>query len=287
MKAKNVSAAIIVNAVLLLIIVSMPQQKAAEASTTEKHISGSTVDPSLAKSVAAAMFGHKAKKITIIDVRSATDFIKFHIPGSLNIPLHAIRTKTYLKSKSIVLVNSGYLLSPLAKTCQKLNTEGFKAAIMAGGLCAWKTAGGPLTGDHFDQREMNIISPAQFHREKAFEHQMVVHLLEGPAVKKETSRQGVHHMSLSKPDSFIARIKALVNVKNANAFSNIVITTQTGEENHRVQRLLAGIGLQYQVFMLRGGRKAYKKHVAHTALAQKPKNERTMRTGGCPSCAQE
>ena len=40
--------------------------------------------------------------LTLVDVRSTDDFQRLHIPGSLNIPLYAVKTKIFLKSFPMV-----------------------------------------------------------------------------------------------------------------------------------------------------------------------------------------
>ena len=46
--------------------------------------------------------------IVLVDIRRRVEFEKFRIPGSINIPLFAIKTKAFLKSKSLVIVDEGY-----------------------------------------------------------------------------------------------------------------------------------------------------------------------------------
>ena len=63
--------------------------------------------------------------IILIDVRKRVEFEKFRIPGSINIPLFAIKTKAFLKSKSLVIVNEGYNYSELEQECEHLREAGF------------------------------------------------------------------------------------------------------------------------------------------------------------------
>ena len=72
-------------------------------------------ESSFAISPDAVLYKLKQKqKITLIDVRNPEDFARLHIPGSLNIPLYAVKTKVFLKSFPIVLINAGFHYSPLA-----------------------------------------------------------------------------------------------------------------------------------------------------------------------------
>jgi hypothetical protein len=53
------------------------------------------------------------KDILIVDVRNQDEFKKYHIPGSPDVPLFALKAKTFLISKPIALVNNGHNLQSL------------------------------------------------------------------------------------------------------------------------------------------------------------------------------
>ena len=107
-------------------------------------------------------------KITLVDVRNPEDFERLHIPGSLNIPLHAVKTKGFLKSVAVVLVNEGFQYSLLVTECRQLTDMGFKVLILDGGLPAWKRSGNKLAGDLFALEEMQIVSPHVLFQEIRF-----------------------------------------------------------------------------------------------------------------------
>jgi rhodanese-related sulfurtransferase len=96
--------------------------------------------------------------ITLVDVRDAGEFEKFRIPGSINIPLFAIKTKTFLKSKPLVLINNGQNYKQLTDECTVLSKAGFIVSMLDGGLYQWKRKNGRLEGDVFAQKELNYIS---------------------------------------------------------------------------------------------------------------------------------
>lgn len=276
-----------VSAVVCAVFVHMPPHGWAGTQATEQTARRLTCDPALATSVTAAMFGHKEKKIFLVDVRPAAEFSKYHIPGALNIPLHAIKAKPFLKAKPIVLVNKGYEVGPLAGACRILKTKGFKVTIMAGGLCAWKSRGGALTGDHFSQRGMNHVTPQQFHKENAYDHQVVVRVTATAAAENWPGIPGNRKVALSNAKSAVSQIRKWIKAKQSGPFSAVVLVAADEKQGNRIQRLLADAGLLHQVFILHGGRQAYETHLNHAALAIKPRKDRQKRTGGCRSCAQE
>ena len=75
------------------------------------------------------------QEIMLIDVRKEADFERCRIPGSLNIPLHTLKTKAFLKSKPLALINKGYNSGTLEKKCLRLMEAGFTdVSFVIGGL---------------------------------------------------------------------------------------------------------------------------------------------------------
>ena len=99
--------------------------------TGPKHL-----NPGLFISVESVLQQLKEKQhIVLVDVRDANDFEKFRIPGSLNIPFFALKTKTFLKKKSLVMINEGFSYSRLEQGCLRLRNAGFASvSILDGGL---------------------------------------------------------------------------------------------------------------------------------------------------------
>ena len=117
--------------------------------------------------IADAQRARKQANATLIDVRLSAHFQSYHIPGSLNIPLHAIKTKAFLKHRPLVLVNEGRTSLALEQTCQELRQQGFvQVAVLDGGLKAWHDAQGELVGDLFAQRPLHYVTPAELFSER-------------------------------------------------------------------------------------------------------------------------
>ncbi len=87
------------------------------------------------------------KKLLFVDVRPAQAYRAAHISGALNISEHAIKTKTFLKKKFIVLVNNGHSINKQIISCVNLKAAGFaRVAVLQGGILAWSLHA-PLQGD--------------------------------------------------------------------------------------------------------------------------------------------
>ena len=78
------------------------------------------------------------QNINIIDIRSITSFNNNHIPGAKNIPFNSliINPNKYLDKYSVYYIYCQKGQKSL-KTCQILNSLGYKAINILGGYEAW------------------------------------------------------------------------------------------------------------------------------------------------------
>lgn len=86
-----------------------------------------------------------AREITVIDVRSAAEFAKGHVPGAINYPLQSLQkesdTIAALDGEAAVICNCGKGALAAAK---QLRTSGVTVILVEGGYREWKAAGYPL-----------------------------------------------------------------------------------------------------------------------------------------------
>lgn len=91
----------------------------------------------------------KSADIVMIDTRAPSLYAAFRIEGSLNAPPFALKTKTHLKSKAIVLVDQCLKYCRLLELREQLLASGFSSVrILNGGLTAWtpRQSGSVLSG---------------------------------------------------------------------------------------------------------------------------------------------
>jgi rhodanese-related sulfurtransferase len=239
-------------------------------------------DPSLAISVEAVLYKiRQSRQFTLVDVRSKPDFERLHIPGSINIPLYAVKTKTYLKSAPVVLVNEGFRYTDLQNECRRLAERGFKVSILDGGLPAWKRNGGQLVGDLFALEDMKAVSPLVFFREKNYENTLVVDI--SPARSEASSRliPYASHIPVSDDnDASAAKFKKLIT--NNKPFQSIIIFNETGEQYERVEKIMNRMGIE--TFNLQGGVAGYQKYLEGLLLSWKPRDSRMKTVSNCKPC---
>ena len=105
-------------AIMICLLVILPVRKSVSApgNPQSRHIPVEFPAIKLKKcqaafaiSVESVLQKSKEKQeIILVDGRKSDAFEKFRIPGSINIPLYAVKTKAFLRTKLLVLVNEGY-----------------------------------------------------------------------------------------------------------------------------------------------------------------------------------
>ena len=218
-----------------------------------------------------------------MDVRSRQDFERLYIPGSINIALYAVKTKTYLKSAPVVFVNEGFRYAELEAECRRLAERGFQVFILDGGLPAWQRKGGKLTGDLFALDEMASVPPQVFYREKDYENTLVIDI--SPARSEASSRlipYAVHVPVLAGSDASAAELSNLIAKNKNKPFQSVVIFNETGEQYEKAQKIMSRMGIE--AFHLKGGLAGYQKYLEGLLLSWKPRDSRMKTVSKCKPC---
>jgi rhodanese-related sulfurtransferase len=113
---------------------------------------------------AAAQF--RNRMAYLIDVRASSAFEQYRIPSALNLPAYAIKTKPFLKTRPLILIDAGYRSRTLETLCRELRQQQYQVAILDGGLDAWRRQIAPLAGDPLAQDRLQTISPAVYFAER-------------------------------------------------------------------------------------------------------------------------
>jgi rhodanese-related sulfurtransferase len=242
---------------------------------------------SFAISPAAVLYKLEQKQtLAIIDVRNPEDFERLHIPGSLNIPLYAVKTKVFLKSFPVVLINEGFHYSALQSECRQLVDLGFKALILDGGLPAWKRKGGRLTGDPFALQDMKKISPRVFLPEKDCENTLVIDI---SPVHTEISRRLMpysRHIPLSaEPGEWLRKLNRIITDHKKQPFLSVVVFSETGDGYGKAIKILADLSVN--AFFLQSGVAGYKRYLEDLMLSWLPRDSRIKTNRKCKTCSGE
>ena len=225
------------------------------------------------------------EKITLIDVRSASEYKALHIPGALNIPLHFIKTKPFLKSSPVVLVDQGLSFHRLSPACRELRKKGFDVRILDGGMNAWSRREGPMVGEPVRQMEYGRISPADFFIEKDDAKHIVcdVSTTRSPA-SVQLMPYAVHLPLAGSPDRRVAELEKFRSAHARNGEATLILVDEKGDEYPNVRSIFNRAGYK-NIFYLTGGTNAYKKYIEGLARSWLPQKERMVTHTPCNGCS--
>jgi hypothetical protein len=239
-------------------------------------------DPSLAISADAIFYKmRRNQQFTLVDVRQKKDYERLHIPGALNIPLYALKTKTYLRPWPLVLVNEGCRYTDLVDECRRLRERGFNAFILDGGLPAWKRRGGVMIGDLLALQAMKTVSPRIFLREKDYLTTLVVDV--SPIRSQASSRlmpYAEHLPMLNHNGDSTAGFKKLIPPNQP--FQSIIIVDANGEHYATAMHFINRQGIE--AFRLQGGVTGYRNYLEGLRLSSKPRAGRMKTVSHCKPC---
>jgi rhodanese-related sulfurtransferase len=236
---------------------------------------------------------------TLVDVREKEQFEAVSIPGSINIPLFAVKTKTFLKARPLILVNEGYAYEPLERTCAHLRNNGFKAWILDGGLAAWKQKGGPLHGDPFQQQGLNKVPAPVFYTEKAFDNWLIVNITPSndqrvtsgqakPLTKGSPSAASMMpeaiHIPLAKnAAAFVSALKKAVAQRKDNSLLLVMLFNDKGEGYEAIEQAIHEAGMS-KVFFLNGGLEGYDRFVKNLSQIRQAQDNSKQTIKKCINC---
>ncbi len=222
--------------------------------------------------------------VLLVDVRSAERFEGVRIPGAIQIPLYAVKTKGFLRGRPVVLVDEGHGSHPLDEECRKLREAGFSAlSLWYGGLNAWRRRGGSLEGS----APVDRVPPIALH-DISYSTDWLVVTVGGAATN---GLEGVVALSFdpAKPEDFASALNAAI--KDRPQVGSVLIATDKGEDYPAIAGLAGRINAF--VFFLDGGWAAWEAHRQMMGAIQQGRTMSTQSTssgggrvrpgcGGCP-----
>jgi rhodanese-related sulfurtransferase len=223
-----------------------------------------------------------------VDVRSPEAYARIRIPGSLQIPLYAVKTKGFLNGRQVVLVDEGYGSLVLEEECRKLRETGFSnVSIWYGGLNAWKRRDGRLEGE--GGRDVSHIPPIALHDIAYSTDWLVVSV--GAGMTNPTAGSVAIPFDAAKPEAFVSALNAAIEARPQVA--SVLIVTNTGKEYGTMAAAVNEIDAF--VFFLEGGWTAWAENRqmmealqhSHTAVVRntsKSGSGAIVRPGGCGGC---
>lgn len=281
--SKHPKTQYVIFALIALLLVIPGRSAASEAllmpGIPEELSNSSPIEPDYSLAVTATELIDKVKqnrRMTLVDVRSPEEFERLRIPGSINLPLHAVKTKVFLKTQPFALVGAGCEWRDLESECKRLQQSGFKPSILLGGLVAWQSQGGPLDGDQLLVSAYKEIPAHLFLYEKDCESIRVFDVSPNPLPDAKKLIPGNVHAK---------NIESLVKLATqySSTYRTIVLFNENGEHYEKFDAALKKAGIS-TAFYLKDGMSGYRQFLENTTVSWKSRAERVVSMGGCGTC---
>ncbi|MEE9343694.1 MAG: rhodanese-like domain-containing protein [Gammaproteobacteria bacterium] len=213
----------------------------------------------------------KNNRITLVDVRNKAEYASHRIPGAVNIPLFAVKQKSFLRHRAVVLLNEGRTHVELLSTCKALMADGFdNVKVLDGGIHSWITMSGPVDGNKAALAHHRVITPPEFVSALP-ERQWVVILLDDQ--KKSTFVSLAGHKVIEYPGDMDQLVNVLVNAFKKNEQGDtrnaVLLANRQGKNYQAITALLKEHAVSH-TFLLAGGTEAYQGYLSqHLAMRSK------------------
>lgn len=244
-------------------------------SVSELGAATITADLSCAVSVPEVANLRNGNAAFLVDTRSPKDFEAVHIDGALNATPAEVRSKTFLRDRTLVLVGSGKAEQELYAACAELKSRGFPhVKVLRGGLPVWQALGQATVGRGSDGAVPPSLSTAELWLEAQFDANLVL-VTPSRAVLRD---QLPHAMPLAQVNA--SSIKSVLDrrrreLKNAPLSAVVLVTegsTMGADTRRALMASMAPVPLlvytqSAEVFM----REMRQQQLSWTALAHGPK----------------
>jgi rhodanese-related sulfurtransferase len=158
-----------------------------EAKLTQKT-QMAVVKPDLSCPIEPREAAHllKSSNAVLIDTRRSVDFVNFHIDGAMNLNPAEVRSKSFLRSKSVVLIGNGIGERELYIECSRLKSNGFKQTrVLQGGMPAWLASGLDVNGQPPNPEQLARLTPSDLLIESQFEANLILVEAGQEAIQKQ------------------------------------------------------------------------------------------------------
>jgi rhodanese-related sulfurtransferase len=198
--------------------------------------------------------------VTIVDVRGREKFDACRIPGSLEIPMHLVKTKSFLRSTEVVLLDEGLGAERVERECRRLAGDGFRSIhVLKGGLDRWRRQGGAVTGWQARDGGLTGISAAEFMESRGNSEWLIV-CAGGEGSELEYGLPPHVTIPLAAGlAGFASEIEE--RLRRLGGVREVVIVDRDGSFREALGAVLEGVR-DAGVFYLEGGQAAWRDHLS-------------------------
>lgn len=190
----------------------------------------------------------------LVDVRNTKEFEDFHIPGAINVPAYAVKTKSFLQTRPVFLVDDGHNYARLQTLCEELRGQGFKnVSAIVGGVNLAFLNGESVEGAGIAQGAITRLIPEDFIQQKNYAYVLVVDVSgKTTLLANIMPAQNILRIS-SKDAAFVDRInQSVVTKKKLSNFPLVVVVDRDGRQSVKLQKKLSTLK-DINIVYLEGG----------------------------------
>ena len=168
------------------------------------------------------------KNTTLVDVRNADDFSIIHIPESLNIKSHEIKTKAFLKGKQLVLIGYGYDIGTLSEICKTLGLSGFKSVqVLENGIAGWANENLAGSLNQEVNKAVFYVRPADIAGITDIKHVLVINITGKKSNLLDNYFVNVSSVSAKNNTSLFNQLKK-INQSRKNQYHYMIVVDSDG-----------------------------------------------------------
>lgn len=191
-------------------------QKEANKPKPSKVAPVAEVKPDLSCAVAPVDLANllQSADTVLIDTRSATDFANYHIDGAMNLSSTELRSKSFLREKSVVLIGNGKAEREQYIDCKRLKSNSFKRVkVLRGGMPGWLVSGQTVLGQPPNPAQLARLTPSDLWIESRFDANLVLVAMSQAALQKQFAN------SLLIPDEKPKTVQAAIEHRKTHSKS--------------------------------------------------------------------
>lgn len=174
--------------------------------------------------------------MVLVDVRNREEYATFHIPGVLNMLHSDLRSKYFLRNKTMVLIGNGKAERELYASCADLKAGGFKQVkVLRGGTISWLSSGQLMEGQLPNVMQSARLTASELLIESQFDSNLVL--------VSQNLEKIQHYLSFSVliPNESFATVKAVIERRRKelkkSPLAAVVLVTNQNTDGDTMQRL--------------------------------------------------
>ena len=232
------------------------------AATRAPAIDGAPVGSDACVVAAADLEAWRSRPgLVVVDTRPEPAFRSLRIPGSVHVPAFALKTKSYLRSRPLLLVDARGS-NGLVAACGKLRASGFaEVGALEGGIAHWARRVGDLVGDRSNEPGLLTLPAGELVAGLPGARWLIVDTGPRDAGVERRLAGAMVRIPLDDERAFRAAVERAVRKRGrGGTVPHVVLVDAAGANSHRLRRLAGELDVPH-AFVLEGGLAGYRHFV--------------------------